>query len=74
MVHCHICNQKIGYLGWPNHVKMEKRIHGQDIYKLFSQMRTEMGTEDYLIWKNVFLNSVDEEQKTIDEYKEMVRE
>ena len=33
MVHCYVCGKDIGYMGWPNHVRMEKRKYGNDIFK-----------------------------------------
>lgn len=33
-VHCYVCGKDIGFMGWANHVRMEKKKHGKDIYKL----------------------------------------
>lgn len=33
---CKVCNEYIGLLGWARHVAKEKRIHGDDIYKVMS--------------------------------------
>jgi len=33
MVYCYVCGKEINFLGWANHVRMEKKKHGKDIYK-----------------------------------------
>lgn len=38
-VKCHVCNKDIGFLGFANHVKMEKKLHGKDIYKKLKAKR-----------------------------------
>lgn len=39
MVYCYVCNQEINHLGWPNHVAMEKRKHGKNIYQMLKAER-----------------------------------
>jgi hypothetical protein len=32
-IKCYVCGRMIGIFGWANHIKKEKRLHGDDIYK-----------------------------------------
>ena len=64
MVHCYVCGQEIGFLGWANHVKMEKRIHGDDIYIRLKQERTNGGYLDLLPKEQR-----DKNQKQLDEFQ-----
>lgn len=36
-IHCKVCHKDIGIYGWPSHVAKEKRIHGNDIFKVLKQ-------------------------------------
>lgn len=39
MVYCYVCKTDINYLAWPNHVTMEKKRHGKNIYQILKAER-----------------------------------
>lgn len=49
MVRCYVCHREIGFLGWANHVKMEKRLFGEDIFKHLKEMRKRANAKVNLI-------------------------
>ncbi len=43
-IRCYVCGRMIGIFGWANHIKKEKRLHGNDIYK---RLRAERMNQHY---------------------------
>lgn len=41
MVYCYVCDTEIHIDDWPDHVDMEKKRHGKDIYKKLKAEREE---------------------------------
>ena len=39
MVYCYVCNTEINFLAWANHVAIEKKKHGENIYQLLKAER-----------------------------------
>lgn len=39
MVYCYVCGQEINFLAWSNHVIMEKKRHGDNIYQILKAER-----------------------------------
>jgi len=46
MVKCYVCGADINFRGWASHVKKEKRIHGEDIYKILKAERDKLKPKD----------------------------
>ena len=39
MPFCYVCGREINYLAWAKHVAMEKRKHGENIYRILKAER-----------------------------------
>lgn len=38
-VKCYVCGRYFGFMGWAKHVKKEKKIHGENIYRKLREER-----------------------------------